>query len=817
MNPTFKFGNSATKMYRDNADNNKTVFTNNSIDILKISGTGGQDTIDVTGNINISTNYDISGTTVLNSTTLGSGIVNSSLTSVGNLTSLTVDGDLTVNGTMTTVDTANLTIEDSLMKLANKNTGDSVDTGFYSLYNDGVSRYSGLFRDATDGVFKLFTGTTIEPTTTVDTSVPSGYLEASLYVGELTAKSTVLDGDLTVDTNTLYVDSTNNFVGIGNIVPNSKLQITHNEVSSTSSLAALTTTNGDGATNYTKAQVALGHNGTDDYPHFIHTRHSSGGDTNNAIDFYTCDGSTNGVFPTNATLNLSMNGGNVGVNNTSPSYHMDVSGDINTTNEYRINSTSVLNATTLGSGVVNSSLTSVGTLDSLSVAGLTTFVDLGVVNSLGVTNDAIVQGKIGVGSDATPTNYLHLSVSDSSNSSQVTIHNESDVSKAGLSLNTGLTNFNIQLDANTQEAIIDNLNGDIGYYAKDAGDHRFYTTDSNTERFTILNDGNVGIGTPAPNTMLELSETTPIIRLTDDRTNSGGDGTQLGGIEFYNSDSSGVPGGYSIHAKIHSTASGGSVKPPGRLVFETYTHGDNNPTGMMTMNHQGNVGIGITVASYELDIVGESLRVDSNSTSTSQIRLETTNTSGRALFRNDGGDVFVGDCDNNGGICYLRAGGSTLARLLPNGNFGIGISPSYQLQLSTNSAAKPTSSSWTISSDRRLKNNIVDADMDICYNDIKNLQLRKFTWNDKYIEAHSIEDTTNLGFIAQEVELLYPKSVTTKIGLNDKYGLEDVKSVDKDQLIMSLFGATKKLMEKVESLEAKLSLTMISDNIMTII
>ena len=36
---------------------------------------------------------------------------------------------------------------------------------------------------------------------------------------------------------------------------------------------------------------------------------------------------------------------------------------------YKINNTSVLNATTLGSGVVNSSLTSVGTLTSLDVTG----------------------------------------------------------------------------------------------------------------------------------------------------------------------------------------------------------------------------------------------------------------------------------------------------------------------------------------------------------------------------------------------------------------------------------------------------------------
>ena len=43
-----------------------------------------------------------------------------------------------------------------------------------------------------------------------------------------------------------------------------------------------------------------------------------------------------------------------------------------TGNDYKINGTSVLNSTTLGSGVTNSSLTSVGTLGSLNVSGITT-------------------------------------------------------------------------------------------------------------------------------------------------------------------------------------------------------------------------------------------------------------------------------------------------------------------------------------------------------------------------------------------------------------------------------------------------------------
>ena len=51
-------------------------------------------------------------------------------------------------------------------------------------------------------------------------------------------------------------------------------------------------------------------------------------------------------------------GGNVGIGVTNPSKKFEVVGDIDATTDYNINGTQVLSATTLGSGVVNSSLTS---------------------------------------------------------------------------------------------------------------------------------------------------------------------------------------------------------------------------------------------------------------------------------------------------------------------------------------------------------------------------------------------------------------------------------------------------------------------------
>jgi len=70
--------------------------------------------------------------------------------------------------------------------LAKNNTANSVDIGFYGQYQGALSdlRYTGLFRDASDGgKYKLFTGLTagvgFEPTTLVDTN-GQGYTVATL-------------------------------------------------------------------------------------------------------------------------------------------------------------------------------------------------------------------------------------------------------------------------------------------------------------------------------------------------------------------------------------------------------------------------------------------------------------------------------------------------------------------------------------------------------------------------------------------------------------------------------------------------------------
>jgi hypothetical protein len=95
---------------------------------------------------------------------------------------VTIAGNLTVSGTTTTVNSTTLSVTDPLIVLAQDNSSsDAVDIGFYGLYDSTGSQdlYAGLFRDSTDGKFRLFKDLQSAPTTTVDVA-GTGYTVATL-------------------------------------------------------------------------------------------------------------------------------------------------------------------------------------------------------------------------------------------------------------------------------------------------------------------------------------------------------------------------------------------------------------------------------------------------------------------------------------------------------------------------------------------------------------------------------------------------------------------------------------------------------------
>ena len=160
-----------------------TAAISSTLDIAADSGTDngveiGTDTLTINGTSN-EVVTSVSGDTI----TIG---LPDDVTVAGELNvgeNATISGNLVVNGTLAYLNTTNLAVQDPLIKLANNNTADSVDIGFFGKYS--TTKSAGLFRDANDsGKFKLFHELAVDPTTTVNVS-GSGYAAATLVLGSV--------------------------------------------------------------------------------------------------------------------------------------------------------------------------------------------------------------------------------------------------------------------------------------------------------------------------------------------------------------------------------------------------------------------------------------------------------------------------------------------------------------------------------------------------------------------------------------------------------------------------------------------------------
>ena len=166
-----------------------------------------------------------------------------------------------------------------------------------------------------------------------------------------------------------------------------------------------------------------------------------------------------------------------------------------------------------------------------------------------------------------------------------------------------------------------------------------------------------------------------------------------------------------------------------------------------------------------------------------------------------GNRVMTSDIGIPNSLSTLRVNPSYMTVNNTSGNVGIGLTnPSFRLQVVSDSAAKPSTNTWTVSSDERLKTNITLANLDICYNNIKNLPLKRFTWRDDIYTTEQVADRSKLGWIAQDVELLLPKAVETL----DMHGYSDCRSLNSDQIIACLYGAVQKLIGIVEDLQTRI-------------
>ena len=411
---------------------------------------------------------------------------------------------------------------------------------------------------------------------------------------------------------------------------------------------------------------------------------------------------------------------------------------------------------------------------------------------------------------------------------------------------------------------------------------------ADTERMRINTSGNVGIGTTNPADKLDVYGLAYFRGIEVGK--SGQTGNRYAGIDFTGDDTYTDFGLRIIRDNVGANANNTiHTRGTGQLALFTQEAGpivmSTTSTERLRIDSSGNVGIGTVSPVSKLhvsDAVSATLTMSGDNVAQTIINRASTDSSaprislrksrgsiaspaavatsdniGDLFFQAFGGttnrnaaiirssvEAYVSDTDISSSLSFLTstAGGATATekmRITAAGNVGIGITtPSAQLELSTDSAKKPSTNTWTITSDQRLKTNITNADNDRCYEIVKQVPLKRYTWKSEVYSQEQVADRSKLGWIAQDVEAVFPKAVgTNRFAYNqvfedvitpeldsdgnavlDENGvaktsiekrlvsedvIEDCKDLNSDQIYAAMYGTIQKLIEKVELLESK--------------
>ena len=150
-------------------------------------------------------------------------------------------------------------------------------------------------------------------------------------------------------------------------------------------------------------------------------------------------------------------------------------------------------------------------------------------------------------------------------------------------------------------------------------------------------------------------------------------------------------------------------------------------------------------------------------------------------------------------------------RINKDGKVGINVaSPTYELQLSSNSAGKPVSSVWAVVSDSRVKTDVTDITGGL--DKINSLRPVKFKYTGDFCDCHTgvDPDAYYYNFIAQEVAVEFPEAVTDSgIDLRDDETDEvlvtNVKHLDAHMINVYLVSAVKELKDELDAAKVRIT------------
>ena len=207
----------------------------------------------------------------------------------------------------------------------------------------------------------------------------------------------------------------------------------------------------------------------------------------------------------------------------------------------------------------------------------------------------------------------------------------------------------------------------------------------------------------------------------------------------------------------------------------------------------GNVSIGVApyqFSKFRVDNTGGGSAIFANSIYTG---VEILSESGSAIVATSeqGITSIVAYNDNNS---FTAVGGDIQ---MDGGSLYTGsIVPSYKIHLATNSAAKPTSSSWTVASDARLKKDVSNYTQGL--DDILKIRPVQFT----YTGEAGLPEETGVGVLAQELQAIAPFMVHnwTYRENREAEGTEYL-AVDNGAMTYMLINAVKELYAEIENLK----------------
>jgi hypothetical protein len=138
-------------------------------------------------------------------------------------------------------------------------------------------------------------------------------------------------------------------------------------------------------------------------------------------------------------------------------------------------------------------------------------------------------------------------------------------------------------------------------------------------------------------------------------------------------------------------------------------------------------------------------------------------------------------------------------------NSKVGIfqpNPTYDLELAHDSAFKPITNVWTTTSDRRVKENIQYANLELCASTLTTLSLQNYSYTSSFANLTGVSEEQRYGLIAQEVqEVNIPHTVTTK----PAYGFDDFHCLNTDQIHYIHMATTQYLIEKMSTQQSTIN------------